>query len=216
MDDFRARVAAYYRAHNPERIGAVDEIVAKYAGREEILWQKLHKKYRDRFDFRSKQFDPLEALRDAHVRPPVPDAQPLDNLSKFRDLLPRSSDAYDGRVKRGAHHTAEAPAAPSSRGAELLHCITDPMRRGPFSLLWRALQDRRRLRVKVRARDSIRGHCVGLLKAFDRHMNLVLADANEQYAPKRRIRSPVSLSRSIKQLFIRGDSIVLVCFADAR
>ena len=94
---FRARVEAYYREHNPARLSLVDEIVAKYAGREEALWAKLAKKYdgvataADRVDFRSRNFDALAALRTPGVAPPVPSARPLDNVHKFRPFLPASS-----------------------------------------------------------------------------------------------------------------------------
>lgn len=43
----RARLEAFYREHNPEKLngGDIDGILAKYAGREETLFAKLERKY---------------------------------------------------------------------------------------------------------------------------------------------------------------------------
>lgn len=206
MSDFRSRVLAFYAKHNPENIASVDAIVAKYANREAELFKKLAKKYGDPLDFRSCHFDPLEALRQGAI-PPVPDAPRLDNISKCRDLLPTACDAFDARVKHEPHHAPAPP--PSSRAADLLKTITDPMREGPFSLLWRALHERARVTVVIRRINSVRGNCVGLLKAFDRHMNLVLVDVDETYAPL----YGRQISRSMRQVLVRGDTIVLVARA---
>ena len=219
---FRARVEAYYREHNPARLSLVDEIVAKYAGREEALWAKLAKKYdgaataADRVDFRSRNFDALAALRTPGVAPPVPSARPLDNVHKFRPFLPASSGERDDRVKQSAHHAPrpEPDASASSRGAELLRAVTDPLRDGPHGVLWRALRDRAAVKVVLRRVNCIRGSCVGLLKAFDRHMNLVLVDAAETTVPP--MRNPDRarpVTRFLKQVLIRGDNVVLVCRA---
>lgn len=206
---FRARVVAFYEEHNPSRLCGVDEILAKYENREDELWRKLTKKYA--LDFGSTCFDASRALRE---KEPVPGVQPLDNLSKCRSLLPASSDSFDSRIKKGPHHSAADPEkAKTTRSAELIQHITDPMRRGPFSLLWRALYERRRVKVVVRGRANVRGNCVGLLKAFDRHMNLVLYDVVENIvASFNNSRRGTTKSRSVRQLFVRGDGVVLVCF----
>ena len=80
-------------------------------------------------------------------------------------------------------------------------------------MLWRALRDRATVRVTLRRVNSIRGVCVGLLKAFDRHMNLVLVDAAETYTPPRRTGTAKPVTRRLKQVLIRGDNVVLVCRA---
>ena len=221
---FRARVVAYYEEHNPSRLHLVDEIVAKYAGREEALWAKLKKKYdagasaAERLDFRSRNFDALAALGARDLAPPVADAATLDNIAKFRPFLPLGHEDRDDRVKGAAHHAprpAPDAARPSgSRGAELMRTMTDAMQEGPFSVLWRALRDRAAIKVVLRRINSIRGSCVGLLKAFDRHMNLVLVDAAETTVPP--MRNPDRarpVTRFLKQVLIRGDNVVLVCRA---
>ncbi|KAJ8606086.1 hypothetical protein CTAYLR_005199 [Chrysophaeum taylorii] len=208
MSSFEARLFSYYARFNPERAPKVAEIAAKYQGREAELWLKLEKKY-GVLDWRCGSFDALAALR---TLSPVATVPTLDNISKCRALLPADSEGFEARVKQGAHHAPREVASSSSfsRGRQLLRSIADPMRAGPFSLLLRALDTR--VRVLVRALNAIRGTCVGLLKAFDRHMNLVLLDVAETYLRKARRpdnRKPVT--RSIPQLFIRGDTVVLVC-----
>ena len=42
---FRGWLVAFYEAHNPARLGAVDAILAKYAGREDDLVRRLERKY---------------------------------------------------------------------------------------------------------------------------------------------------------------------------
>ena len=216
---FARRVRAFYEAHNPERLDLVPDIVSKYKDQPDKLWAKLEKKYPgtatsrdDRLDFRSRAFDARAALRAPALQPPVPHAPPLDNLSKFKPFLPRASEHFDVKVRQGALHVPKAPAAPSlNRGAALLGQITDPLRQGPHSLLWRALRDRIRVRVTLRRINSIRGVCVGHLQAFDRHMNLLLVDAAETTTPK--MRNPARArprTRYLAQVLVRGDNVVLV------
>ena len=194
MSSFRDRVVAYYEVHNPTKLDSVDEICRRYADREAELWQKLDAKYTN---FRSRNFNALAALNGANVVPPVPDAPILDNISKFRPYLPSNDASYDSRVL-----TKPTPRPPKiSPGSDLLTTITDPLRAGPYSLLWRALEERRRIKVVIRQFTRIRGTCVGLLKAFDRHMNLYLIDVTETTRRTRRLGS----------LLIRGDVVVLVC-----
>ena len=216
---FARKVRAFYEAHNPERLDLVPEIVSKYRNQQDKLWAKLEKKYPgtatsrdDRLDFRSRAFDARAALYEPGLRPPVPNAPPLDNLSKFRPFLPHSSEYHDTRVKQGAHHVVREPSATSTnRGVALLSQVTDTLREGPHSLLWRALRDRLRVRVTLRRINSIRGVVVGHLKAFDRHMNLLLVDAAETTTPK--MRNPARArprTRHLAQVLVRGDNVVLV------
>ncbi|KAJ1447621.1 hypothetical protein M885DRAFT_185556 [Pelagophyceae sp. CCMP2097] len=223
---FRGRVVAYYATNNPSNLDAVNDIVIKYRGREADLWRKLHKKYGappkaaapapapaaangDPLDFRSPAFDAALALR-SDARPPFPDAKPLDNITKCKRLLPAWCEDHDSRVKVGAHHVVAAPSVSASRGAALLGELADPLREGPFSVLWRALSDRAAVSVVVRRARTVRGRCVGLLKAFDKHMNLVLIDATETFTPPRRTGTARPVTRHLQQMFIRGDAVVLV------
>lgn len=63
----------------------------------------------ERLDFTSVHFDPLLALRHEGLLPPVPDAPPLDNLSKFRPLLdPDHPDYIDPANKTQASQPGES------------------------------------------------------------------------------------------------------------
>ncbi|CAH0517105.1 unnamed protein product [Peronospora belbahrii] len=42
---FRKRLVAFYTKHNPEKLRQVDELVEKYELNEELLFQRLHRKY---------------------------------------------------------------------------------------------------------------------------------------------------------------------------
>lgn len=103
-------------------------------------------------------------------------------------------------------------------------------------MLRRCFLERKRVVVVVRRVNSTRGTCAGYLKAFDKHMNIVLMDVTETCVPHathtrmlqdvrdgrlsaaetlfsvadpRRNRRFTQQQYS-KQLFIRGDNVVMV------
>jgi hypothetical protein len=43
--DYRARVEAFYRMHNPDKLDTLDRIMETFKGREAVLLDKLEKKY---------------------------------------------------------------------------------------------------------------------------------------------------------------------------
>jgi hypothetical protein len=45
VNDFRARLTAFYQEHNPSKLGSVDSMLARYQGREEVLLANLVSKY---------------------------------------------------------------------------------------------------------------------------------------------------------------------------
>lgn len=93
---------------------------------------------------------------------------------------------------------------------------------GPFIVLLRCFRERRRVRVTVRRINSLHSVCTGQLRAFDKHMNLVLQHVEEVFAPRpapRRQRQQRGgqhgqqqepRRRHLQQILIRGDNIVLV------
>jgi len=44
-EDFRSRLAAFYRKYNPDKLPSVDEVLVRYAGREDVLFNSLVAKY---------------------------------------------------------------------------------------------------------------------------------------------------------------------------
>lgn len=118
---------------------------------------------------------------------------------------------------------------------------TDTYLEGPFTLLRGCFLERKRVLVVVRRVNSVRGSCAGLLKAFDKHMNLLLMDVTLESVPHaahermlREVRdgsrapgdavfSSASRARNRRagvavqceyhrQLFLRGDNIVSVSY----
>ncbi|KYQ88271.1 putative small nuclear ribonucleoparticle-associated protein [Tieghemostelium lacteum] len=101
---------------------------------------------------------------------------------------------------------------------------------GPLSLMKKALESKCKVKVLIRGINSIRGHCIGYLIAFDKHWNIILRDADEEYW---KFKFPISTDNNITnnninnnnsstnskpikvkkkkhygQLFIKGDTIV--------
>ncbi|KAG7389545.1 hypothetical protein PHYPSEUDO_010190 [Phytophthora pseudosyringae] len=143
-------------------------------------------------DFRSAHFDALKALQapKRQLKLPVATAYPLDNIQKCRHLLPTSDGNRQTLVARpkkaSPSAAAEAnavkkpatPAAPS-----LFDQLADTYLDGPFCVLRRCFLERMRVSVVIRRINSVRGTCSGFLKAFDKHMNLVLLDVTQEFVP---------------------------------
>jgi small nuclear ribonucleoprotein (snRNP)-like protein len=145
-------------------------------------------------DFRSSQFNPLMALNTESLRPPVA-VRPLDNLSKTRDLLPPDHEDFSASVAMGIIDPGAAeirqrknnPSAEqqvredaSNPGKKLLRIIAEKAGEGPLKLLLECLQSKSKIRVTIRHVNGVRGTCTGLLKGFDKHMNLILLAVHER------------------------------------
>ena len=59
--------------------------------------------------------------------------------------------------------------------------VTDTYLDGPFRVLRRCFLERMKVFVVIRRVNSVRGTCFGFLKAFDKHMNLVLLDVTQEF-----------------------------------
>lgn len=82
--------------------------------------------------------------------------------------------ATQPKAPRRSHLPAPAPAV-----TPLLDRIAAGLEKGPTSLLHRCFVGKRRVAVMLRRKASVLGVCVGTLRGFDRHLNLVLADVDE-------------------------------------
>lgn len=54
----RKRLREFYARHNPKKMDFVDNLMEKYKGREEELFQRLHEKYNGFPTFQSEQHEP--------------------------------------------------------------------------------------------------------------------------------------------------------------
>ena len=197
-----------------------------------------------KLDFASPHFDPLFALREGvkgAFKPPR-DVRPLDYVGKFRGFLPKRDphfvDYTAPRKGRSAESIAAQAAAKEramrfkAKAAEFAtrEKVIDVLaaesraRGGPLSVLVKAFDEGRRVRVATRHRTGIRGVATAYVKAFDVYMNMVLQDVQETYSvrlrhtvedPKRPGRTRVkyalsSRSRHMNQVFLRGEQVVTV------
>ena len=197
-----------------------------------------------KLDFTSPHFDPLFALREGvkgAFKPPR-DVRPLDYVGKFRGFLPKRDphfvDYTAPRKGRSAESIAAQAAAKEramrfkAKAAEFAtrEKVIDVLaaesraRGGPLSVLVKAFDEGRRVRVATRHRTGIRGVATAYVKAFDVYMNMVLQDVQETYSvrlrhtvedPKRPGRTRVKYaleqrSRHMNQVFLRGEQVVTV------
>lgn len=213
-----------------------------------------------RLDFKSRYFDPARALaaKQPALDPPRK-VRPLENVRRFRRLLPTNdparldvsrsrkdfsakgrSEPDEAKTKTGADRAAAAAnardraakfraqgEAARARVPVLETLFKESVKeKGPLSLLARAMEERRRVRVRTRHASGVRGEAVAYVKAFDRHLNLILADVTETSSTRARIerragasgeegktknaRKLVWRTRRLAQIFVRGEQVVLV------
>lgn len=146
-------------------------------------------------DFTSNRFDPLAALHsDSLLMIPyqnlLQNVPVLDNISKARVLLP-DYDPYRidpvVRTTKGAARKTNAQfLSEASKGKVLpiLQVIASKYQTGPLSLLYKCFFERKRIKVLVRYIDCIRGTLTGYIVGFDKHLNIILKDADEIYTPR--------------------------------
>ena len=168
-------------------------------------------------DFTSTQFDPFHALSAperivTEANPSIfsptsssSTSQKLDNISKFRALLPRcdpqriepkskyatqnrktTSSTTDKNNKKQTDDKQKKQQQQQKRVPMFLTMVSkyEHKSSGPLSLLYSILQNRQRVRVMIRYVDCIRGTLTGYLVAFDKHFNMILKDVDEVYGSR--------------------------------
>ena len=86
------------------------------------------------------------------------------------------------------------------------------LKSGPFSVLFNAVKHNEQILVNVRNNHKL----LARVKAYDRHMNLLLEDVKEMWTEtskggKGRTKGTVvNKDRYVSKLFLRGDSVILV------
>ena len=195
-------------------------------------------------DFFSPRFNPLKALRAAALRPPDGRARPLDNIYRCRPLLPpghpdaaqpaqrapktKESLAAAERAKQRTSYVQQQRERARPR-VNPIDELAAAVREGPLLLLKTAYQARRRVRVVTRHGRGVRGAAEGTLVAFDKFFNMVLRDVVEAYtvrlwadrptgpggAKSRRAPKQEHRRRQLRQVFLRGEHVVLVSMASS-
>ena len=81
---------------------------------------------------------------------------------------------------------------------------------GPFQLLQKVVQENSQVLINLRNNRKI----LARVKAYDRHMNMVLENVREMWTeiPKGgKVKSkPINKDRFVSKMFLRGDSVILV------
>jgi small nuclear ribonucleoprotein (snRNP)-like protein len=188
-------------------------------------------------NFLDSNFDPVAALHAPldvvlHANPWLHGGSMLDRVEQFQSQLPETDPLYKPAFARRQHNKQPMndTAKPKAKQASLFQSIASPLEQGPMGVLYRAFTERKRVRLLIRYANSIRGTLTGYVMAFDKHMNLILRDADEVYSlpctdvdqellsnvqleEKRRAEANIK-RRFLRQLLVRGDSIVLVYIAN--
>lgn len=87
----------------------------------------------------------------------------------------------------------------------------DTFSQGPFSLLFKAVKANTQVLIALRNNRKI----LARVRAFDRHMNMVLENVLEMWTEIPRgshgkKSNPMKKERYITKLFLRGDSVIFV------
>lgn len=152
-------------------------------------------------NFFSPDFDALKALHTKDLAPPNPRVRPLDNLSSCRRILPeeipesiinappkvpRSAESILAQERAKAHKsTILQKAAERERRIKIFDKIAEKLKNGPVGLLAECYQHKLKVKVWTRHTHGVRGSLTGYLLAFDKHLNLVLRDIDEEYSVRR-------------------------------
>ncbi|XP_064625503.1 uncharacterized protein LOC135486538 [Lineus longissimus] len=84
-------------------------------------------------------------------------------------------------------------------------------KKGPLSLLYRAVEERIRVKVWTRSAKQLRGYCKGYIVAFDRHWNLAMVDVDEVFSKPCLPRTPYP---SCKALEVETGEVVIMLNED--
>ena len=177
-------------------------------------------------DLQSESFDAHSSLASdtSVVQLPVPNAHTFNNIDEyfnksFNKLKPLQSKK-SSKALPTIERTLKVELCASSRPKrQELPTVLTRMKgalRGPNNLLLKCLN--KRIKVMIRRRKGVKlfserfGWVSGLLIAFDKHYNLCMTDVDEKYQRLDQNNETIDIFNHIKQLFIRGDNVVLIGF----
>ena len=88
--------------------------------------------------------------------------------------------------------------------------FTEDSEHGPLSVLVSAIKTNSQVLINCRNNRKL----LGRVKAFDRHLNLLVENVKEVWTERNEIKesriATINKDRFISKLFLRGDSIILV------
>jgi small nuclear ribonucleoprotein (snRNP)-like protein len=144
---------------------------------------------------------------------------------------PEAVAARARALSRQAAVAARAAAAAAAPPLLLALHASLAAGRGPLSLLADALARQARIRVVTRHATGVRGTLHAFLRAFDRFCNLILYDVDETYTVRlrstredprdgpgargRTVHKVEPRTRHLKQVFLRGENVVIIALAPA-
>ncbi|KAM7290581.1 cyclic nucleotide-gated cation channel beta-1 [Ixodes scapularis] len=153
----------------------------------------------DRVDLTKEIRDPFTVFYDDDVEVPLPDVQPLSSLEDYADKFlrgkmptpespppaPKPPTPEPPESKEKGRRRKEPPTVLTIMAEDSFH------NKGPFNLLFRAVRDRTRIKVWTRNHSQVRSILTGFLHAYDRHMNLAMADVDEVLLLPASIKTPI-------------------------
>ncbi|CAJ1953604.1 unnamed protein product [Cylindrotheca closterium] len=86
------------------------------------------------------------------------------------------------------------------------------LKSGPFGVLYNAVRNNTQVLVNVRNNHKL----LGRVKAYDRHMNLLLEDVKEMWTENSKggkgktKGKAVNKDRYVSKMFLRGDSVIII------
>lgn len=201
-------------------------------------------------DILCDQFDAEFVLRNEILHAPLQAAAPLDNLSKVGLMLFKEDGSLksisaaqtmnnDTALRLAQERANRARLQSSSANSEEKVHPFDAIREAaiptvtckdssgaarvsesPLKLLKVFQESLQRVRIVIRRKGCVRGSIDAYIKAFDRHFNMLLSDADETYITNRHRKRKLSrgtflcndnvLRRHLPQLLVRGDNVVSV------
>jgi|TARA_B110000977_G_scaffold122433_1_gene157314 small nuclear ribonucleoprotein (snRNP)-like protein len=198
---------------------------------------------------------PLENVRRFRRVLPVGDPLRIDPTSDTRRVQGKTTQTRDAQTEketRDKEKEKEAAKALAMDRAENFRvqgeratqrtpvlqalALEEKQKGGPVAnVLSRAMELGIRIAVRTRFATGVRGTAVAYLKAFDRHMNMILVDVTETSAARTKVWRTktvidertgathtktkqayklVQKTRHLQQVFVRGEQVVLVSVAD--
>ena len=175
----------------------------------------------DKLDHTSSSYDPLLSI---YSNEEVPDqsAPIFNNVEEFvkkyegqqMDQKPgtsKSSKKKEVTSTTSRQFTVEQmPVQGPKKKEKNLLTFMESQKLGPMAILQKCVVNQTRIKVHVRKLDGIRGTCLGILIAFDKHWNLAMMDVDETFNRRRNPRPEINHDKKLSRTEKVGDSTIRV------